>query len=118
MSVEWVEYQGKKILYANYAGIKNGEVIIQMLDLQRKMILASPEPVLILVNVENSVMTAEAMAYSKEQLTTLNQKIKKIGAVGVSGLKSILAKGINAYLGKANQEFFPTVEKAKEWLVK
>jgi hypothetical protein len=118
MSIEWIEHQGKKILYANYSGIKNGEEIIRMLDLQQKMILASPEPVLILVNVENSVMTAEAMAYSKEQLTKLNLKIKKIGAVGVSGLKSILAKGINAYLGKANQEFFSSVENAKEWLVK
>jgi hypothetical protein len=116
MSVEWIQYKGKQILYTNYGGVTDNIESKKQLELQMKTISESPEPVLLLVNLEGTTMTPEASQFAKEQLILLGAKVKKSALIGVTGFKPTIVEGI----GRAtnlNQEIFGTMEAAKDWLV-
>ncbi len=118
MSVDWITYKDKKILFCDFKGLNNNEDIIKSQKREVTLIEQSAEPVLLLVNLEGSTMTAESSQYMKTELARLNTKIKKIALVGVVGLKSVIVKGISTSIGSATQELFGTLDEARDWLVR
>jgi hypothetical protein len=117
MSVQWIEYKGKRILYSCFKGMKDEAEIFTNLKLHLKMIANSKEPVLLLINVEDSPMTPANNQYTKEELPKLKAKVKKIAMVGITGLKGIIVDGIDRSVGTIPHNFCPTEDEAKEWLI-
>ena len=115
--IEYIEYKGKRILYANFQGVKSIEESRKLLEREMKMIAESPEPVLLLVNLHDSVMAPENLQYTKDKLAELRAKVKKSGLVGVSGLKPVIVQGISRSTGGLDQQVFGTLDEAKDWLV-
>ena len=117
MGVEWIEFKGKKILYANYQNVKDDVENRKILELQMKMIAQSAEPVLLLVNLEDAVMSPENSQYTKEQLMKFGPKVKRSGLVGITGFKPVIVDGIGRAASNLTQMIFSTLDEAKEWLV-
>ncbi len=115
--ISWIEYKGKKILYVNIQGVASQDENFKLLQEEVRAIAEATEPILLLLNLEDAYMTAEGSAYSKEQLAKYSSKIIKTALVGITGIKTIIAKGIESAAHIANQRLFDTVDEAKEWLV-
>lgn len=118
MSVDWIEYKGKRILYANYTGGVRGEAADRiLLERQMEMIGESPEPVLLLVNLEGAVMSPGNTRFTKEKLAAFGPQVKRSALAGVIGLKSVIVEGIGRTATNLNQQVFSTLDEAMEWLV-
>ena len=117
MGVSWIEFKGKKILYANFLNMKDDAQNRQILELEMKMIAQSAEPVLLLVNLEGATMSPESSQYTKEQLMKFGPKVVKSALVGITGFKPVIVDGIGRAVSGLNQRIFSTLDEAKEWLV-
>lgn len=117
MSVKWIEHKGKRILYADFRGLK-GEAAIETLDLLAKAVSESPTKVLLLNNVEGGSASPEWMARVKELgKEVFAARVEKTAAVGISGVKALLLEGYEKFTGRTVKAF-KTEAQALEWLVK
>jgi hypothetical protein len=116
MGAEWILYKGKKILYVKYGGLKPDE----MLDLIRKatqMIVDSrSNQILSLSDLTDCFVNNEFTELSKKQGAISLPLTKKAAVVGITGIKNILLKAVNAFSPKPRVPF-DTVQEAKDWLV-
>jgi hypothetical protein len=94
--IRWIIHKGKKILYADYKGLKTDEELIANLQLEAKFMKESPEKVLSLADytgVEgNKRVMAELKRLGKE---VLKEKTEKSAVLGVTGLKAVLLIAYN-----------------------
>ncbi len=116
MSVKWIEYKGREILFIDYRGLKSEEQLV-ILDLAEKIILEKKEKVLILVDTTDAATSSEFMARMNEKGKRIKFLVGKQAVVGIKGLKRILLDSYNRATGSTLRAF-PTQEEAKEWLVK
>lgn len=116
MSIEWTTFKGKQILSCSYQAAKTEGDQLKLLEKQMHMIEQAPLPVLLLVNLEGTMMTQAGAEFTKKHLAE-NPKIKKIAVVGASGLKTVIAQGIGRTISESKQEMFATIDEAKAWLV-
>ncbi len=117
MRVEWIKFKEKEILYSNFEGLTDEAEILSTLELQKKMMMQSTIPILLLVNLTGSPMTLESTPVAKEAVAAASARLSKIALVGITGLKTIIVKGFEKSKGVAPQRMFDTVAEAKEWLV-
>lgn len=115
MSVKWLDYQGKKVLYVDFRKMLEEQVIVNI-ELEAKMIAEAPGKVLVLANVEGAAIS------SLERLKQVGKKdispkIEKSALVGITGLKEILLRAYNTFTGSKAQPF-PNEKEALDWLVK
>ena len=113
---EWIDFEGKKILFFNCKGF-HVEAFLRELDvLEREYEKAGTaggkNRLLVLFDITDTDHTNDAV---KNRLEEIAKKGKAAGIafVGVTGIKRIIAGAIrpDAYFGK-------TLAAAKEWLVK
>ena len=115
MSVTWITHQDKKILYADYRGLR-GESILENLELEIKMVLEAPTEVLVLSNVVDAPGSPEFMERARAAHKIIGPKMTKHAIVGVTGLKEVLLSGYNRLTG-AGMTPFATEADALKWLV-
>ncbi len=109
---EWITYEGKKILLANYSDLSEEEYI-QTIDQIEKEILREPDNSVLRCTCINSGHVTETIKKkTKEHKEKTKEKVKAVAAVGLTGIKKALVMLIyrDIYLAKS-------VEDAKEWLV-
>ncbi len=116
MNVGWIDYKGKKILYCNYLGVKKEAEAIAVLKGQMKLIVESKEPVLLLVNMADTVMTPETTVFAKDELAKVNEKVKRAALVGITGFKTVIVDSIGRQ-ADMNQRVFESEAEAKDWLI-
>ena len=118
MSVSFIYYKGKKILYADYSNCKTAPETIEVLEQTRKAYLHSNEKFLALNNFTNAPSNTEYMElakkYAKECFDARNIKEACFGIVGI---KSILLTAYNLVV-KNKILNFNSKEEALEYLVK
>jgi len=116
MSVKWIEYKGKRILYADFRGLR-GKELIETIELEAQMVAAHPTKVLILDNFEG-VHTTTAFVERIKQLgkDIIEEKTIKNAVLGITGLKDILLRAYNTFT-KGKSRPFGTEADALEWLV-
>lgn len=119
MKSGWIVYKNKRILYADYSHFvaDSEERRMEIVQINE---LACHEPqgsVLLLVNVEGSTGTKEAVADLKESAVKVKSSVVKTAVVGVTGFKAVLMKMIGSYSGLPMVPF-NDLEAAKEWLIK
>ncbi|MFL7793416.1 MAG: STAS/SEC14 domain-containing protein [Anaerolineae bacterium] len=116
MSVNWIEYKGKEILFIDYRGL-GLEESLETLDQAEEVIAGRKDKILILVDTRDAYTSAEFMSRLKESGKEIAPKMEKQAIVGITGLKAILLDAYNRFTGSALKPF-STQEEAKEWLVK
>jgi hypothetical protein len=120
LSVEWIEYKGKRILLIDLRGLAP-EAIIENLDLTDQMLLEIPLGTRVshLTDFEGAVVNTEVMARLKASgKEVVEPRTEKAAVVGVHGIRHILLAAYNRVTGAGkNQKLFDTQEEALEWLV-
>jgi len=118
MSISFITYKGKRILYADYSNCKTIQETIAVLEQTRQVYLTSDEMYLALNNFSNAPSNTEyielAKKYAKEYFDTRN--IKE-ACFGITGIKSILLSAYNLVV-KNKIIAFNSKEEALEYLVK
>ena len=117
MKSRWIEYKGKRILYADFRGQK-GQEGIDTLELGAKMAAASPTRVRMLNNFEGAAGSPEWMARVKQLgKEVFDLKVEKDAVVGITGVKGVLVEAYNKVTRKGVMPF-KTEAEALDWLVK
>jgi hypothetical protein len=118
MSVSFIQYKGKKVLFADYSNCKTPQETIEVLEQTRKCYLNNDEKFLALNNFSNAPSNTEYMdlakKYAREYFDARN--IKE-ACFGLSGIKSILLSAYNLVV-KNKVLNFNTKEEALDYLVK
>ena len=116
MSLDWIDYKGKKILFIDLKGASQDEML-RIIEEQKKLIDKSIKPVLLLNDFSGTVASKEYMDKAKEYGKEQKQKIKKTALLGIQGMKKFLAKVYVRISDNQNTKVFDTIEEAKEYLV-
>ena len=119
-SMEWIEHQGKRIMYVDYRGLvgdevarqvrENGEVIVEIGKKGDKNQLR-------LVDVRGGFATREIVAAFKEVGVAITPYTRATAVIGLSGGQKRLLSIYNRLTGRGARPF-DDQEKAKDWLVK
>lgn len=117
MSVKWVEHKGKRILYVDFRGLEEDQMIAQ-LDVLAKEIANSRGELRVLNNFEGARPTTKFMSRAKQTgKERVGTKVAKSAAVGITGVKEVLLVGYNKFTGR-NLMSFKTEKEAMDWLAK
>ena len=123
MSVEWIQYQGKPILYVDERKLR-GHELIENLDQTFNVIGKSHDDLVILINEEDAYISQEYHDRSKELTKAArleseakgHYKVRKTAIVGLDPVKAFLLSGYNRDT-EQNIKAFKTEAEAKEWLI-
>jgi hypothetical protein len=116
MSAEWINYQGKKILFIDYSGLTPPEQLEQIRKAAQMLADTKATDNLSLTNVSNTRVSQEFIELAKEQGKISAPFTKKAAIVGITGIRKIILKAVNTVSGNPRVPF-DTIEQAKEWLV-
>lgn len=109
-------YKGKKIIFANYAGLFQEE-LLQILDVVKETITSEEEgSVLSLADVTDAHYNNEVMDKLKAMTRDNKPYVKKTAIVGATGLRLMLMKIVLKF-SKRNMNIFDNLQKARDWLV-
>ena len=118
---KWIEHKDVKILYVNYAGIKDEDVYMRAIDDFEAEVMNQPKghQMRVLVDVTDSVLTPRITERNKE----IENKARESGVpdsptamVGLSGFKLAVVQALAFF--RPDLYIADGVEAAKEWLVK
>ena len=116
MSVEWLNWEGKNFLYADFRGLSRKE-LIPNLELTATMLDASPEQVLLLLNFKDvSIHFAYLRRCNELGQKVIHPKTKKMAILGMDGIKATMLVAFNKIVGQKSASF-KTEEEAKAWLI-
>ncbi len=116
MNVKWISHNNKRILYADYRGMKTDEMIKQ-LEYEANMMLNENTKVLYLGNFEGTVIEPAFMRRANELGKKTEPLNEKSAIVGVHGIKAVLLNTYNMFTG-GKLKAFPDEDRAKEFLTK
>ncbi len=116
MSVKWVEYKGKRILYSDYRGLTRQEML-DNLDEAARILADEPGACLTLVNYIGVSGTRDYMDRVKRLgKEVLVRKTAKQAILGITGMKVIFLYAYNKVTG-GHAMTFDNEQDAFEWLV-
>jgi hypothetical protein len=115
MKIKWINHKGKRILYIDYSGLSDKEMI-QQLDEGSAMMLKEKDPILYFGNFSNTIITNEFMNKANVWGKETKAKTEKMAVVGLtSGVRSILLNTYNMLTG-AKMKVFSTEQEALDYL--
>lgn len=117
MKSRWIDYQGKKVFFCDYAGYHLNSVGLKNeVTEATEIITREPEnSVLLLVDVRDTPGTPENTEYLKNSALACKPNVAKTAVVGVEGYRKMIMRTIGRLSGMALMPF-ETLEQAKEWL--
>jgi hypothetical protein len=117
MSIEWLDYKGKKILYINYSKLSSQDALAQIEKATQILVDTHSKENLTLSDLRGALVTQEFVDKSKEKGKISKDYTKKAAVLGIDGIRKILLKAVNTFSGNP-REPFSAIEDAKEWLIK
>ena len=115
MSVKWVEWNGKEILYADFRGLKRAQ-LIPNLEQTAHMLENSQGQVLLLLNFKDvSVHFAYLKRCNELGQKVIHSKTEKLAVLGIDGIKATMFVTFNRIVGQKSASF-QSEQKAKDWL--
>ena len=116
MSVEWLEWNGKQILYADFRGLSRKE-LIPNLEKTAGMLDEAQGQVLLLLNFKGvSIHFAYLRRCNELGQKVIHPKTEKLAVLGIDGVKAAMFVTFNKIVGQKSASF-KTEEEAKSWLV-
>ena len=95
MSVNWLEYKGKKYIYCDYRGVKKEEEMLRILRKSLQLAKVSNQKVSFLSNYSGIDLSHEYMRQAREIVKEEREAVGMQAFVGIDGVKTIL---LNTYL--------------------
>jgi hypothetical protein len=113
---EWITYKGRTILFADYTGLRDHE-IVKMMQTANRMIGEADGSVLVLSDFSGTYATDEIVKYlQSEDSKQAAKKLKKNAVVGVTGIKKLFLNMYNMVTGGGAKPF-DDLESAQEYLI-
>jgi PDZ domain-containing secreted protein len=109
--VSWIEYNGAKILYADYSEASEEEFVKAIDEFKNELLKQTPGSVVTLTNITNATITNKVKGKFRELAEQTKGISKGTAAIGVTGFKKALAVLIKRDMYYAN-----SLEEAKDWL--
>jgi hypothetical protein len=116
MSIEWVEYKGKKILYIEYKNLSPEQMLNQIKEATKILVATNSKENLTLTDMTGSFVNDEFLELAKEQGKISLSVTKKAAIVGVTGIKKLLLNVVNT-VSPLSRKPFDNIDDAKEWLI-
>lgn len=117
MPVQWINYKGTQILYADYRGLKTDEKMLENLKIESEFYDKTDSKILSLNDYRDAVISKSFM----ERITEVGKKNKgknlRSAVLGMTGLKGILFNGYAKLTGE-QMRCFDDETSAKEYLIK
>ncbi len=120
MPAKWIDYKGRRVLYADYRKLSSKE-FVALLEEADRMILESPGRVLYLGNIEDAAVSREVMDWLRRHgPDTAKKKVDRIAILGVTGVKKVLMDAVTTIFARVAVPARPfrTEQEALDWLVK
>ncbi len=115
--VKWIEANGKRILYADYSGLKTLDEMVTVMNELMRMANMSPGKVLTMTNFRDATSSSEFMEMIKKGDKEYQEKSEKTAVIGITGLKSVLYQGFLRVSGNKTVKACNTEEEAIAFLV-
>ena len=116
MPVSWIDYKGRKILYADYRGLRTEDDMMKNLDSEAGFYTQTHLKILSLNDYRDSVVSNKFMNKVTELGKATKGKTDKAAVLGVTGLKKILINGYAKITGQ-HVKIFENEIAAKEYLI-
>lgn len=113
--VQWVTYQGKRMLLVNCARLGEAEIIAAFDEMKDELLKDRAGPI-VLIDVSGIDMTTAVISKAKELTAVTRDAGMKDGPNAIVGLTG-LQKAVAQLFGRG-VHFTDSVEEAKEWLVR
>lgn len=118
MSLSYITYKGKKILYIDYSKCKTIQETVDVLEMVRNEYLKSQESLLSFNDFSSAPSNNEYMELAKRYAKEIfDAKTLRNACIGITGIKKILLSAYNLTV-KNKLIPFETKEEALEYLVK
>ena len=115
--IQWVEYQGFKIILEDFSNIEPGEEFLSTLDKARAEIHSQPEKsVLALFDATDARFDQDSLSRMKNFVNSNTPYIRAAAVVGVKGLAQVALMAVTRF-SKRSFQTCDTREEAMEWLV-
>ncbi len=115
MSVKTIFHEGKEIIYVDYRGETEDQMLSTASEL-RDVLLRQNKKHLRLINITGAYATPKFTSYIRKLGKETKHLPTKAAIVGISGAKKVLLIGYNRILGGVMRPF-DDEESAKEYLV-
>ncbi len=113
---EWITYKGHDILFTDYTGLRDND-IIKMMQTANRTIIEAHDNVLGLADFSGTYATDEIVQYlQSEDSKQAAKKLEKNAVVGVTGIKKMFLNLYNMVTGGGAKPF-DDLTSAKEYLV-
>ena len=118
MKSQWMNHNGKSYFYCDYSGFKKDTAAFEeeLKAVESALKDESPRSVLWLVNVSDTVASAEVTRIIKDSAKRVEPITKYMAVIGVAGVVRVIAEGVAKFSG-TNLKLFDDAASAKEWLV-
>lgn len=119
MKSKWIEHNGQKIFYQDFANFfYNAAAVKQELSEVEKIVLGEPEnSVLVISDFTNTEITGELMPVLNDSSRATKSHVRKTAVLGVTGLKRTFGDLLSRITGQT-LSYFDSQAEATEWLVK
>jgi hypothetical protein len=119
MKSRWIEHNGKKILYQDFANLFfNIEAVKNELSEVQDIVLNEPEnSLLIISDFTNTEISGDLMSILNQASKTTKPYIRKTAVLGVSGIKRTFGDLLSRITGQP-LVYFTNETDALEWLTK
>jgi hypothetical protein len=119
MKSRWIEHNGKKILYQDFANLFfNIEAVKNELSEVQDIVLNEPEnSLLIISDFTNTEISGDLMSILNQASKTTKPYIRKTAVLGVSGIKRTFGDLLSRITGQP-LVYFTNEKDALEWLTK
>jgi hypothetical protein len=119
MKSHWMEYQGKRIFFADYSGFGSDSEALRG-EVEQAVDLLANEPaksVLVLSSFEDTISSMGNLNVIRQTVQRANFAVIKRALLGVTGVRRIFLTTFNHVLGDTSVNAFDTQEQALDWLV-
>lgn len=116
--INWIIYEGKRILYADLSKITSQEELQKALDEATREIMSQPKnSTLYLVNMENGFVTPQALSLYKDGSAKIQPYLISWGVIGLNRIKSMITELMRKTVG-LDIKVYQTKEEAMRSLAK
>jgi hypothetical protein len=119
MRSRWVEHNGKRILYQDFANLfYNWQAVRDELAEVQKVVLAEPpNSVLVISDFTNTEISGNLLPIMNASSRATKAHIRKTAVMGVTGIKRTFGDLLSRITGQPLMYFTSDLQ-AKEWLVR
>ena len=115
--VQIIDFQGFKIIYLDFSGLKSEDAIISVIDQSKPLIRdCAPNSLFFLSNIKDMHFNNRIREIFTAFTSGNRNFVKASAIIGASGLQNIMINGINKITGRKLKSFSDE-SSAKNWLV-